>query len=428
MVFFKLGFHLWKSKRFSNILLIILMAMSLFMISICVGILNNQFSMFRAMRKFDKAETYYYMCNTIDDMEILAYDEAEKTGVMPDVPTFEEYLAEITDNVGVKADYLYMETVPAYQGNKETYEQGVTYVAVSNAVGEKLNAGGLKEGKWFTDAPKQEGILNVVALEGGYNVGDKFNLCLFSGNFNDEGYPLYDKVVCLVTGVLPSGADMLLPGEMNTKAQLNTLLKKLSSDVENGLMSVLYFSYEDSAVQAYRKNMNICHTCFIYKDTSAKESDIQKTFTNMKKYGWLLNFDEIYGYSYETVYEQVAAVLPFLVGIFLMTVVCLMCIMVLNSADYLKTYSVYYLCGMNWSDMRKILLSYSLIMVFGAGVLTGIIHMATTMADTFGGMTVTNGYTLLAVCGVAVLIVTVMVFVPYRMLAKSSPKQALTEN
>lgn len=427
-MFFKLGFHLWKSKKFSNILLMVLIAMSLFMVSLCVGIVNNQFSMFNSVRNFDKSETYYYMCNTLDDMVILAYDEAEKTGVMPDVPTFEEYLAEITDNVGVKADYLYTEIAPVYQGSEENYEQGVMYVAVSNAVGKKLNVGNLKKGEWFTDAPKQDGMLNVVALEGGYDVGDTFNLCLFAHNFDSEGRPLYDKVKCLVTGVLPSGTDMLIPGEMNTKATVDTLMKKTSSDVANGMMSVLYFSYDDEVVQPYKKNLNISHTCFMYKDTSDKESDIQNTFTNLKKYGWLLNFDEIYGYSYETVYEQVAAVLPFLVGIFLMTVVCLMCIMVLNSADYLKTYSVYYLCGMNWSDMRKILLSYSLIMVFGAGVLTGIIHIATTMADTFGGMTVTNGYNPLAVCGVVVLIVAVMVFVPYRMLAKSSPKQALTEN
>ncbi|MBQ7521974.1 MAG: hypothetical protein IJU14_03745, partial [Clostridia bacterium] len=153
-----------------------------------------------------------------------------------------------------------------------------------------------------------------------------------------------------------------------------------------------------------------------------------QTVQNLKKFGWLLSFDEIYQATYTYIYEQISRIFPLLLGVFMMTVVCLVCVMTLNSTDYMKTYSIYYLCGMNLADMKKILFSYSLIIMLSSGILFTLLFTLATFNKNFSEILIINLYNLYVIFGIIVLLIAVMVFVPYLMLAKYSPKQALTEN
>ena len=417
---FKLGFHLWKSKKFSNILLTVLIALSIFMAHFCVGIVNDRLSLFDTVRNFDKEQTYYYMCNTLDNIERAAFDEEEKTGVHTQIPTFKEYMSQMTNGNPPDISYIYSGAAFSAEDMSEGYGGGVIYIATDNDTSRKLNIGTLSDGQWFTDAPHKDGYINAVVLEGKYHTGDTFTVALDNGNSET-----FDTMNILVTGVLPDDSHMLAPDTSGTGLGLNEIFPKTHSSVENGLYSVIYFSSEDEAVTSHKDNLTMSYSCFLTLDPHAEN---HQTIQNLKKFGWLLSFDEIYQATYTYIYEQISRIFPLLLGVFMMTVVCLVCVMTLNSTDYMKTYSIYYLCGMNLSDMKKILFSYSLIIMLSSGILFTVLFTLATFNKNFSEILIINQYNLYVLSGIVVLLIAVMVFVPYLMLTRYSPKQALTEN
>lgn len=58
---FKLGLHLFSQKSVLNIMLIILIAISLLMVNICLGMFNEQTSLLDTVQGFDKENDYYFM-------------------------------------------------------------------------------------------------------------------------------------------------------------------------------------------------------------------------------------------------------------------------------------------------------------------------------------------------------------------------------
>lgn len=55
----KLGIHLFSSKTLSNMLLLILVALSLLISNVGIGMVNMQFALLNAVQNFDRENTYY---------------------------------------------------------------------------------------------------------------------------------------------------------------------------------------------------------------------------------------------------------------------------------------------------------------------------------------------------------------------------------
>lgn len=425
-MFLKLGAHLLSRKTLSNILLMILIALSLFIANICIGIVNRQYSVIDSVKNFDKKNTYYYMSNIIENTDININTENFDGG--GNKKNIKDIVSEAENDKNLDVGYIYYGSVTAYQKQLTSYSKHITYIGTDNKTSEKFNVGQLISGEWYTEAKHTDGCLNVVVVEGKYKVGDKFYLSINTNEVDSDGFMIFKDIKCIVTGLLKKGSYMCIPNAMANNADAGDIMLPVYPDVKNGELSVLYFSYEDEEVKPYLDYLELSNNCFIYCDDNADKNDIYNVVEKLDENGWTLKMQKIIDNTYDYMYSQIIRLVPFLFGVLLLTVVCLICIMTLNSADHLKTYSVYYLCGMNWSDMKKILLSYSVLMILGAGIIFAFISLLCIIGGRITDIVVFGFNNLFITLGIAALIIAVMVFVPYIILAKSSPKDALREN
>lgn len=232
MYYVRLGIHLFSSKTLSNMLLLILVALSLIMSNVAVGMFNMQFSLLDSVQNFDKENTYYYM-DIGEDFED-SYDE-EGNLIEPESRSIAETIKNADKDNVFDVGYIYYDTAVAYRQQRTVYSKAVTYIGVDNKTSEKLNYGRLIQGEWYTKAPKTKDYVNVVAVEGNYEVGDKFNIVLEN----------YDKdtstnIKCIVTGLLEQGTNMLIPdgGAIGTSMNLEGLMQGIYTEKNGDILFV----------------------------------------------------------------------------------------------------------------------------------------------------------------------------------------------
>lgn len=419
-MYIRLGIHLFSSKTLSNMLLLILVALSLLISNVGIGIVNMQFSLLNAVQNFDKENTYYYMDITEDYFEEVENADGTVTLKPYNIKTtVESANSENAFDIG----YIYYGEETVYRKKWTVYSRTVIYVGVDNKTSEKLNYGQLAEGEWYTKAKKTDGYLNVVAVKGAYEIGDKFNIHLQ----NDENGI---DIKCIVTGLLEQGTNMLSPdiASISSEMNLNYFMRGAYTEKNEGVLSYIYFSYEDEAIKPYIDNLSLAKNCFLYKNANATQEEVYRAIDELSDTGWTVKMQKICDNTYSYLYERISYLVPFMFGVFLLTIVCLVCVMTLNATDYMKTYSVYYLCGMNWSDMKKILLSYSLIIMIGSAMVSALALAFILIQGGFGGWAVFNIHNIFISLGIILAIILIMVFIPYFMLLKTSPKDALIKN
>ncbi len=413
-MYFKLGSHLLSTKTLANCLLIILIAFSLFVTNICIGIINRQFAVTDAVKNFDLEKTYYY-CQSgeySDDAEMQA----------------NEYIKAAEDNKGIDVSYLYGGSLQLKNKSWVSDLRYISYTATDDKTGSKLNSGQLKSGKWYTDAEHTEGAVNVVALEGMYDVGDIIHIELdpymLETQETDETEPVYMNMI--VTGVIRKESYIYYPRTDGQDLGLSEIIGP-AYKAAGSERTAVYFSIDDPEAKKYADYFEKSGVSVLTLNDNADESS-SNVIADLGRKGWLNKFKDMYDRSMEDIVSQILTLVPFIFGTVLLTVVSLVCIMLLNSIDNMKTYSVYYLCGMNWSDMRKILLAYSGILMISSCILLIIIWTASVLAGIMDSMVVYSMNNIYITLGLIAFIILIMVFVPLMMLSKSSPKDALRDH
>ena len=410
-MYFKLGSHLLGTKTLANCLLIILIAFSLFVTNICIGVINQQFAVTDAVKNFDLEKTYYY-CQSGE------YSEDAEVQDDEDIKAAE-------DNKGIDVSHIYTGSLQLKNKSWVSDLRYISYTATDDKTGSKLNSGQLKSGKWYTDAEHTDGAVNVVALEGMYDVGDRIHISLDSDVLEtDDTEPAYMDMI--VTGVIKNSSYIYYPQTGGQYLSLSEIIGP-AYEAAGSERTAVYFSIDDPEAKKYADYFEKSGMSVLTLNDNADESS-SNVIADLGRKGWLNKFSDMYDKSEEEIVSQILALVPFIFGTVLLTVVSLVCIMVLNSIDNMKTYSVYYLCGMNWSDMRKILLAYSGILMISSCILLIIIWTATVLAGIMDSLVVYSMNNIYITLGLIAFIILIMVFVPLMMLSKSSPKDALRDH
>ncbi|MGN0537800.1 MAG: FtsX-like permease family protein [Acutalibacteraceae bacterium] len=430
---FKLGLHLFSRKSTLNIMLIILIALSLLIVNICLGMFNEETSLLDSVQGFDKENDYYFMYT--QNNLFFGDDDSENL--------LEKDLINAVDNDNFHLGIMYhgnseIRIKQAFNTSLAKYKY-VTFFGFDNYTLNCLNYNQLISGVWCTKAKHQDGYLNVVALEGSYNVGDTFEMELSrkyyeyddEGEVTSYGYEPF-KIKCLVTGVIKGGGYILNGNTMSNDLSLSQFMKPTFTDKINGEKSVIYFSYEDELLQDFlndeRPSEQLSPCAFLHFDDSISETEIYKIRENLSKIGWVVSIQDICNKSEQEIMSVVLELIPFMFGIFLLTVICLICMITLNAMDHMKTYAVYYLCGMNWGDMKKILFSYALIVMVSSLVLFGLLFVGAWYLMGMNQIMLLKPNNLYVTLGIILVMILIFVFVPYILLSRSSPKDALRNN
>lgn len=425
-MYIRLGAHLFSRKTFANVLLMILLALSVFISNICIGILNRQFALVDSVQNFDKENTYIYT----KDMRAFAMGdhtiEEEEKAILPDLEVVE-------NNKDIDVGYIYKGQAQVSTKFVSVFSviKYINYIGVDDRTARSLNYNQLKSGQWFTDAEHIDGKINAVVLEGYYNVGDDIKVSLPHIKKVYEGtgattYSYYD-ITFHVTGVLRSGSNMFEPNLAGGAADLTSIVPEEYLNFAEGERAKLYFSTDDPQVQESLQDMTLSESAILYLNSDNPSAGAYSDIESLNKTGIFVNLKTASDNTYSYIYEQIMPYVPLLFGAFLLTVVCIICIMTLNSIDHMKTYAVYYLCGMNRGDMKKILFSYSLILILGSCVILSVLSLITILSGDIFGIIVLNANNVYITLGLLALIVLIMVLVPYIMLRNLSPKDALRE-
>ncbi len=429
---FKLGLHLFSRKSALNIMLIILIALSLLIVNICLGMFNEQTSLLDSVQGFDKENDYYFMYTK----NLLFFSG----GGIEDLK--EEDLINAVDNKNFQPGIIYQgqSEIQVKQAFNTSLAQRkyVTFFGFDNYTLNCLNYNQLISGVWCTEAEHRDGYLNVVALEGAYDVGDTFELSLEkkvdkldeNGNIDDYDYTFF-KIKCLVTGVMKGGS-YILDDALSNNLSLSQFMIPTFTNKMQGEKSVIYFSYEDKLLQDFLKHEGTCtdlSPCvFLHFDDSISETEVYKIRENLAKVGWIVSIQDICDKSEQEIMNVVLELIPFMFGVFLLTVICLICMITLNAMDHMKTYSVYYLCGMNWGDMKKILFSYALIVMVSSLALFSLFFAGAWFLMGMNQIMLLKPNNLYITLGIILVMIVIFVFIPYILLARSSPKDALRNN
>lgn len=426
-MYFKLGIHLFSRKSFMNIMLIILISISFLLTNMCLGMFNERNSLMDSVQNFDKENDCYFMYNTQSFFDGSNFKEPTEADFVKDAGSEKlkiGYVYSGTSDIDVKQSF---NTYLA----KRKY---VSYIAFDNYTINCLNYGNLISGEWCTEAKHKDGYLNVVALDGSYNVGDTFELKFLKVEEETESYIDYEGIYipCIVTGILKNGSHIYNSHTSGNGISLSTLMPETFVETSKGEKSVIYFSYEDETVRELFKddktNKPLLSNCFLHFDDTLSEQEIFEIKENLGNSGWLLSIQDICDNSEKEITERVIELVPFMFGVFLLTVICLICMITLNSMDHMKTYAVYYLCGMNWNDMKKIMLSYSSIIMSFSTVLFGLVFAYTITLGKYANIILLKSNNLFVTLGMLLIIILIFVFVPYILLVRMSPKDALREN
>ena len=414
-MFFKLGIHLFSRKSLSNVMLIMLIAMSFLLTNICVGILNREYSLINSVQNFDKENTYYYVHRSTDD------------GIHSFLSTND--LNEAIDNDSIDIGYIYYgtgEVVKKYYSSYSTLKY-ITYIGCDERTSKSLYYNQLMAGEWHTEAKHTDGYVNVVVLEGKYDVGDTFQFTIDTNQLNEDGSIKYITVSCIVTGVLKGGSHMLKPSISYENMDFTQIMPETYTEKDDGENAVVYFSYEDAEIQKNIDKIPLSNCCMLYTDNISKQETEEMVY-ELNDTGCVVSMQKLCDNTYTVMYDTIMEYVPFVLGVFLLTIVCLICMMTLNSTDHLKIYSIYYLCGMNWNDMKKILFSYSIIVMILAIIVFGLIFAIVIMQGGLLNMVILAYNNLFVTFGIFGVVVFIMVFIPYIILSKSSPKDAIYEN
>lgn len=430
---FKLGLHLFSRKNTLNIMLIILIALSLLIVNICLGMFNEETSLLDSVQGFDKENDYYFMYT--QNFSLFGFSENTED-------LKEEDLINAVGNEDFQLGIIYTGTsdiqIKQSFNTHLAKQKYVTFFAFDDYTLNCLNYNQLISGVWCTKAEHKDGYLNVVALEGSYNVGDTFEISLQRryDKFDENGeLYLYEYVPftakCLVTGVMKGGS-YIFNNTMSNALSLSQFMTPTFTNKANGEKSVIYFSYEDELFQDFLNDERPCEqlsTCaFLHFDDSISETEVYKIRENLSNVGWIVSIQDICDKSEQEIMNVVLELIPFMFGVFLLTVICLICMITLNAMDHMKTYSVYYLCGMNWSDMKKILFSYALIVMLSSLLLFGLFFVGAWFLMGMSRIMLLKPNNLYVTLGIILVMILIFVFIPYILLARSSPKDALRNN
>lgn len=317
---FKLGYKLFKKNLFTSIFIIIQLIVSILLLNVTIGLINSSYAKLNVFTKFDLENTIYYMNNLL--------------------PTDED----IT-NIQKKCSNTLIEPI------KYTYmsvDNGMT-ITYGCAYGEKTSKNlnvRLKKGKWYYDVEKENGIINAVAMYGSnYKLNEIYTILVQNKDASD-----IDEYKFKITGLVDSSTGLVFGEVGSTAMDANYLFQKFEIGF-NGLSDYLLFSSEDKDI---KDQLNSTTSLFIY---TQEKSQYNNVYNDLKNTGNVISLRGIYNNTMETLAHDVHKYYPVLFAVLISGVIGFIGIIILSNLKNRRTFSIYYVCGMNTLECIKICLS-----------------------------------------------------------------------
>ena len=393
---FKFAFDMIKNNKIMSIAIVLQLAISIMLLNITLAMYNDVSLRLNVLSNFDSKKTLFYMSKTV-----ISEDEEY------------ENLKKLAKGASIEPIY-----VCGFVNRDENINIYAT--AYGDKTSEKLSYK-MVSGQWYADAPKEDGVINVVAYEGSsFKAGDVYETTLYSSE--NEGKI---KVKLRITGIVNNKVGVISGSMSSNVLETDTLFQDVEFEaIETNNWFLL--NYNDVIkLGSIKDELMIMPDMFIYTDSD----DTSKYIEDFSSLGNIISVQSIIDNSGETLAEKLHTVYPVAAGVLMSGIIGAECLIILNNFRNRKKFAIYYLCGMRWSECIRISVIQLTYLIVAAAPVSLIAYKLlndfTIMKFDRVALYDTNNIFVTLV--IAVLMYAVSVLSTKLMVSSSSPKDYLKD-
>lgn len=265
----------------------------------------------------------------------------------------------------------------------------------------------LKDGKWLAEIKNlPDDVIPVVISENedNINVGDVFEIT--------SPFGIKAKIKAYVTGVFSDNTSVIYTAsESNIHTSHEDIFVPYNSKFEEKPLIII----KNSDLEKYYFDItrNIYGPMIITYNESITDAEINENYDKLmlngdyKIYSTLENMNKN---SKEKVLEDLFKLLPMIIAVLLLVIISIISVSAVNTKTRIKTYAVYFLCGMQWKHIRFIEALKSLIIVISSAILSMLLCITASNKSFLGGLLIGFGFwqTVSWICIGVIFIMTAM--------------------
>lgn len=406
---FKLGLKNLKHNLLMNILTILQMTVAFLILITMISTVVSRFRYYTPIKDFLDSKGYFYN---------IQYGINPETGAT--LRTTDEIHDLIEGEDMVAAQYTPWLTYPNNHtnGNDASEDYSDRFISYDDKFAE-IFAPELESGQWFNlNKPVGDTIQVVVSKNDyGLNVGDVISLYCFDSEIKAE-----------VIGILKDDTKII---DQSTRSSEKIDYRNFYNDFklereEAPVFLMLQRELIDKPV-VMQLNGNVFVT---YPDDASPET-IEKGNQTMKQLhsAYTSSTENMKKNSLEYIFSQIYNLMPIFICVLVLTLVGAVSTSALSAKRQLKSYAVYYICGLKWRQCAAVNFFSSLTCVMISFALSISAAFIAKVTGILGGTVIELGLWQLLGCAVIIVIyVLLSIILPLNIIGSSTPNQVLKSN
>ena len=399
-MYMRIGFALFSKRLVTSFIIIIQLFVTIIIANVIIVDYNAYMEDICIMENFDTDRTYLWMPAMTDTNDELRWEQ----------------LKQLKHNRSVRAVEVTFRANAIYNNNI------VSLIGYGQNTGELINMT-LESGKWYTEVPKKDGVINCVSISSipGLEIGKLIEL---------EIIPHYSEQTINQT--------FQVVGTLGKRAKTLTFNQSSASPYYDHLFQVFHSTPLDKEYEDYDHQVGLIFdqsdlptlvqsqywdgNRLVYIDSIDDETFLSLK-DELRKDSYVVKLEQAKRNTLQEIRETMVKYLPIMIPLFLIGFLGVVCISILNTLKYMRTFAIFFICGMRWKDSILICLSYIAYIISGVLILCipGYVWLK-DLLDT-GGIMAANNY--LFTLGALLAVMLLSLVTPFLLIRKEEPIKVL---
>ena len=399
-MYMRIGFALFSKRLVTSFITIIQLFVTIIIANVIIVDYNAYMEDICIMENFDTDRTYLWMTEMTDTNDELRWEQ----------------LKQLKHNRSVRAVEVTFRANAIYNNNI------VSLIGYGQNTGELINMT-LESGKWYTEVPKKDGVINCVSISSipGLEIGKLIEL---------EIIPHYSEQTINQT--------FQVVGTLGKRAKTLTFNQSSASPYYDHLFQVFHSTPLDKEYEDYDHQVGLIFdqsdlptlvqsqywdgNRLVYIDSIDDETFLSLK-DELRKDSYVVKLEQAKRNTLQEIRETMVKYLPIMIPLFLIGFLGVVCISILNTLKYMRTFAIFFICGMRWKDSILICLSYIAYIISGVLILCipGYVWLK-DLLDT-GGIMAANNY--LFTLGALLAVMLLSLVTPFLLIRKEEPIKVL---
>ncbi len=396
----RIGFALFSKRLVTSFIIIIQLFLTIIIANVIIVDYNAYMEDICIMENFDTDRTYLWITAMTDTNDELRWEQ----------------LKQLKHNRSVRAVEVTFRANAIYNNNI------VSLIGYGQNTGELINMT-LESGKWYTEVPKKDGVINCVSISSipGLEIGKLIEL---------EIIPHYSEQTINQT--------FQVVGTLGKRAKTLTFNQSSASPYYDHLFQVFHSTPLDKEYEDYDHQVGLIFdqsdlptlvqsqywdgNRLVYIDSIDDETFLSLK-DELRKDSYVVKLEQAKRNTLQEIRETMVKYLPIMIPLFLIGFLGVVCISILNTLKYMRNFAIFFICGMGWKNTILICLSYIAYIISGVLILCipGYVWLK-DLLDT-GGIMAANNY--LFTFGALLFVALLSLVTPFLLIRKEEPIKVL---